>query len=154
MALALAGQTFGEITGAVTDTTGGVLVGARITVWNLATIQAAGKQVTFRAMLFGDMLRRIWALPVPGGQGRLFRAGDLGVEEAGSERCETNRLSGSETVSADDKNRPWDPFDTVVACLTGQSRCTQEKSGSTMFESEFQIENSGSREMPDKREKR
>ena len=59
MALALAGQTFGEITGAVTDTTGGVLVGARITVWNLATIQAAGKQVTFRAMLFGDMLRRI-----------------------------------------------------------------------------------------------
>ena len=31
-----------------------------------------------------------------------------------------------------------------VACLTRQSRCIQEKRGSTMFESEFQIGNSGS----------
>src|SRR2546422_154168 len=37
LALPLAGQTFGEITGVVTDTTGGVLVGAGITVRNLAT---------------------------------------------------------------------------------------------------------------------
>ena len=56
--------------------------------------------------LFGDMLRRIWALPVPGGWGRPVRAGNLGVEEGGSEGCATNRLSSSETGSADDKNRP------------------------------------------------
>ena len=54
----------------------------------------------------------------------------------------TNRLSSSETGSADDKNWPWEPFDAVVACLTRQSRCLQEKRGSTMFESQFQIGNS------------
>ena len=55
----------------------------------------------------------------------------------------TNRLSSSATDSPDDKNRPWEPFDAVVACLAGQSRCIQEKRGSTMLESEFQIGNSG-----------
>src|SRR5688572_8972926 len=39
LALPLTGQTFGEITGAVTDSTGGVLVGAQITVRNAATNQ-------------------------------------------------------------------------------------------------------------------
>ena len=29
--------------------------------------------------------------------------------------------SSSETGSADDKNRPWEPFDTVVTCLERQS---------------------------------
>ena len=33
--------------------------------------------------------------------------------------------------------------DAVVACLTRQSPCLQEKGGSTMVESEFQIRNSG-----------
>ena len=37
-----------------------------------------------------------------------------------------NRLSSSETGSPDDKNRPWEPFDAFVACLTGQSCCIQE----------------------------
>jgi hypothetical protein len=35
----ITGQTHGEITGALTDTTGGVLVGAQITVRNTATNQ-------------------------------------------------------------------------------------------------------------------
>ena len=39
LSLPLAGQTFGEITGVVTDTTGGVLFGAGITVRNVATNQ-------------------------------------------------------------------------------------------------------------------
>ena len=90
--------------------------------------------------LFGDMLRRIWALPVPGWLGPSRSGRDLGVEEGGSERCVTNRLSSSETGSPDDKNWPWEPFDAVVACLTRQSRCIQEKRGSTLFESKFQIE--------------
>ena len=55
----------------------------------------------------------------------------------------TNRLSSSATDSPDDKNRPWEPFDAVVACLTRQSPCIQEKRGSNMLESEFQIGNSG-----------
>jgi hypothetical protein len=39
LALPLAGQTFGEITGTVTDATGGVVVGAVVTVRNVATNQ-------------------------------------------------------------------------------------------------------------------
>ena len=58
--------------------------------------------------------------------------------------CATNRLSSSKTGPPQDKNRPWEPFDAVVACLTRQSRCLQEKRGSNMLESEFQIGNSGS----------
>ena len=44
LAVPLAGQTFGEITGVVTDTTGGVLVGSAITVTNVATNQIRSVQ--------------------------------------------------------------------------------------------------------------
>src|SRR5262245_50694321 len=40
VAMPLTSQTFGEITGAISDSTGGVLVGAGVTVRNVATNQS------------------------------------------------------------------------------------------------------------------
>ena len=57
---------------------------------------AQGTPEDFR--IVGSNLREVDISPL--------RAGNLGVEEGGSEVCATNRLSSSETGSADDKNRP------------------------------------------------
>ena len=40
--------------------------------------------------ILGDMLRRVWALPVPGSSGRPCRAGYLGVEEGETEAYATH----------------------------------------------------------------
>ena len=41
----------------------------------------------------------------------------------------TNRLSSSETDSPDDKNRRWERFDAVVACLTRQVVAFRKREG-------------------------
>ena len=51
--------------------------------------------------LFGSMLRRIWALPLPSGQDGPLPARNYGSERLLSEGCATNRLSSSETALSD-----------------------------------------------------
>ena len=51
--------------------------------------------------LFGSMLRRIWALPLPSGQDGPLPVRNYGSERLLSEGCATNRLSSSETALSD-----------------------------------------------------
>ena len=56
--------------------------------------------------LFSRMLRRIWALPVPGGSDHPLRVRNLVVEGGGSEGCLRNRLESNRSASSSGRNSP------------------------------------------------
>jgi hypothetical protein len=58
--------------------------------------------------LFGEMLRRIWPLPVPAGSTPIAIA-KSGAEEGGSEQCLRNHLRGGKPGSSDDTNETSEP---------------------------------------------